>query len=438
MTATPAQRSDPIPTPASASAPAPAPGFAELATTLRQTIGGAGYIAWHALARRDPLMRLFTPAGRRHRYAIFEELRPRGPVSRSTAGMLSVVDHRMADALLRRRDTTVTDRGNSGLGVVDLSLLITDPPDHTRLRALVAPAFTPRRMREQEERIATAIDALADRLVDQLADGPVDLVAAYAKPLPVLMITSLLGIPDAEVDALAGWGDAIGRSLDGVQSMSQRRQLVEADHQLRALMERLIEQRRRQPGDDVISHLVAAEDAERLTHAELVPLAILLLVAGFETTVNLLGNAVSALLERPDLWRRLTDDPDLAERAIDETLRYDPPVQFLGRTATADMDVEGHPFRAGDIVVMLVGAVNRDPQLFERPLEFSLDRPRPREHLAFGSGIHHCVGRPLAELEGRLALAALARRLPRLRRAGHESLHQGVTLNGRRTLPVRS
>lgn len=409
----------------------------QAALAARLTLG-RGYTLWHAGVHRDPLMQLFTDAGRRRRYHLYERLRAEGPVVRSSTGMVSVVSHPLVDGLLRSRDVSVRTGNNPAEEVLDLSLLELDPPDHTRLRKLVAPAFAAKRMREQEKLISVAIDALADDVTARLGDGPVDLMAAYAKPLPVIMITALLGIPDAEVEALNRYGDAIGRGLDGVASLRHRREIAEAQVELAALFERLIELRRREPGPDVISALVAAEEEGRLTRDELLSLARLLLVAGFETTVNLIGNAVAALLERPDLWKRLTDDPGLAEKVIDETLRYDPPVQLTGRTPTRDLTIDGVDFAAGTGAVVLLGAANRDPAVFERPAEFDIERENLREHLAFSTGIHHCVGRPLAEMEGRLALAALARRVPRLRRAAAETLASSVVLNGRATLPVRT
>lgn len=398
---------------------------------------GRAYVGWHAHARRDPLMGLFTAAGRRDPYAVYERLRARGPVSRSTTGMLAVTSRSVADQLLRNRDVSVASEAGTENVPIDLSLLELDPPDHPRLRGLVAPAFSPRRIRVQEEIITTAVDRVTAQFAARLAEGPVDFMATYARPLPVIMITSLLGIPEHERAPLARYGRAIGRALDGVGSVRHHREIKEADAQLRALFERLIEARRRDPGDDIISHLVAAEDEAKLTHAELLPLASLLLVAGFETTVNLIGNALAALLDHPELWERVTDDPALAEVAINETLRYDPPVQLTGRTPTRDLTIDGHDLPVGTSVVVLLAAANRDPAVFERPGEFRLDRANPRDHLAFSTGIHHCVGRPLAELEARLALTALARTVPRLQRAGRETLAKGMVLRGRRTLPVR-
>lgn len=407
------------------------------ARVVAQLALGRAYVTYHAVLRRDPLMSLFTAAGRRDPYPLLERVRARGPLMRSSTGALGTADHAVVDAILRSRDTSVHVQGNTASGVIDLSLLELDPPDHTRLRALVAPAFTARRMRDQEGPISAAVERLVDDLARRLQEGPVDLMAAYAKPLPVVMITALLGVPDAEIAALNRYGDAIGSALDGVQSVRHARELATARHNLNALFDRLVERRRAEPTDDLVSQLATAEGAGRLTRDELLPLVNLVLVAGFETTVNLLGNAVSALLDRPGAWQRLVDDPGLAERVVDETLRWDPPVQLTGRSATADLDAAGHAIPAGTSVILLLAGANRDPAVFPNPGEFSLDRPNPREHLAFSSGIHHCVGRPLAELEARLALAALARRLPGLRRAAPETMGTGVVLHGRRTLPVR-
>lgn len=412
-------------------------GLQERARVAAGLVVGAGYVNWHARVQRDPLMRLFTNSGRRNRYAVYELLRARGPVSRSTTGLYAVTGRSVADQLLRDRSVSVATQAGTNAVPIDLSLLEIDPPDHTRLRALVAPAFSPRRMRVQAERISAVIDNLTVDLARRLVHGPVDLMDAFARPLPVLMITSLLGIPEHERGPLTRYGNAIGRALDGVGSVRHHQEIKEADAQLHELFERLIALRRREPGDDVISHLIAAEDEQRLTHDELVPLASLLLVAGFETTVNLIGNAVAAMLDRPTIWRRVTADPALAEAAVNETLRFDPPVQLTGRTLLRDLEVDGHRLPAHTGAIVLLAAVNRDPDVFDRPAEFCLDRPNPREHLAFSTGIHHCVGRPLAELEGRLALTALARVLPTLARAGRETFTDGMVLRGRRTLPVR-
>lgn len=413
--------------------PAARRGATEVAARL---VAARAYTLWHAGVRRDPLMRLFA-RGYRHRYRLYERLRAEGPVVRSSSGLLTVVSHPVADGVLRSRDTSIRT-GSPSAELFDLSLLAVDPPDHTRLRALVAPAFTARRMRLQGERIRAAVERLADDLAARLAEGPVDLMDAFARPLPVLMITGLLGIRDAPLADIHRHGHALGRALDGVASLGHHREIAEAEAAFGRLVDDLVTLRRREPDDDIVSHLVRAADAGTITGPELAALVRLLLVAGFETTVNLIGNAVACLLDRPDLWARLVDDPGLAERVVDETLRHSSPVQVVARTPTRDLDIAGHLLPEGTPIVVAVAAANRDPDIFPRPAEFDLDRPNPRDHLAFGAGVHHCVGRPLAEMEARLALVALARHFPHLRRAAPEVPGGGTVLLGRDRLPVRA
>lgn len=402
----------------------------------RTLLAQRAYVGFQRWVRRDPLATIFTVAGRRDPYPVYERLRARGPVSRSSMRMLVTVDHVVCHEVLRSRDFGVGNPGQDA-ELINLSLLQLDPPDHTRLRSLVAPAFRPGRMRAQEGRIQRAVDQLVDDLADRLTTGPADLMTAFAKPLPVVMITALLGIPDAEIDTLARHGDAIGSVLDGVQSMRHLRQVFIARQELHAMFERLVDLRRRHPGDDVVSDIIPALDDGRISADELNDLAQLLLVAGFETTVNLIGNAMTGLLERPHLWRRLVEDPSLADRVIEETLRWDAPVQLTGRIALLDVDLAGSHIPAGAMVLTILGGANRDPQVFTDPAEFNIDRPNAREHLSFSTGIHHCIGRPLAMIEARLALVALARRLPDLVLAGNPVLASGLTLRGRRSLPVR-
>lgn len=413
-------------------------GMSALSTlrTSGQILAGWGFITYHAWGRRDPVADLFTFRGRRNPYATYEKLRARGPVSRTTLGGLVTVEHDLCGQVLRERRFGVGEE--PGLdGIVDLSLLELDPQDHTRLRRLVAPAFSPRRMKTQEERIQRVVDRLIDDLAVRLKDGPVDLMSTYAKPLPIAMIASLMGIPDEELPALGRHGDAIGGVLDGVQSFGHFRRVRRARADLDTLFLQLAERRRQEPAEDIVGDLVVALDAGELSEAEFRALCSLVLVAGFETTVNLIGNAMDALMNRPEVWRRLTEDPALVDALAEETLRWDSPVQATSRTARADLEVNGHVVPKGTLMLVLIGGANRDPKVFERPDEFDIDRPNAHEHLAFGQGIHHCVGRPLAMLEGRIALRTLAERLPELRRAAPSELGTGMILRGRSRLPVR-
>lgn len=410
--------------------------FLETARIVTELGLGRAYLGFHAHVRRDPLAQLFTPAGRRDPYPIYERIRARGLLPNSSINSLLVVDHALCHQVLRNRDFGVSQIPSPSRAV-DLSLLNLDPPDHTRLRSLIRAAFAPARVREQEGRIQDAAERLVSRLERTLAKGPADLIKEYAKPLPIVMIAALIGIPDEELPALGKHGDAIGGVLDGLQSLAHFRAVQTAQVELTDLFHRLARERRCEPRSDVISDLVAALDRDLLTQAEFDALCSLLLVAGFETTVNLISNAVCALLTRPELWQRLTEQPSLVDRVLEETLRWNSPVQATVRMANADVELGGRHLRSGQLVSVLLGGANRDPQVFNRPDEFDIDRPNAGDHLSFGHGIHHCVGRPLAMLEARIALRALVTRLPYLAPAGPPTQGPGYILRGCATLPVQ-
>jgi len=281
-------------------------------------------------------------------------------------------------------------------------------------------------------RIERTVDELLDRAA---AAGEFDLVPAYAAPLPIAVITDLLGIPDADTEAFSRYGRVIGSALGGVRSLRHARELQANLVKLRTLFTDLFELRRREPGDDVISLLVAAE-GDQIKPAEMMPMCVLLLVAGFETTVNLIGNGVLALLDHPEQWDALRADPALAPRAVEEVLRYDPPVQRTVRVALEPVELVGRTVRKGQLVSTLIGAANRDPEVYERPGAFDIARQPEVDHLAFSSGIHYCVGQPLATLEATIALRLLAERMPRLRRVGPVKRRNATIIRGPIHLPV--
>ncbi|WP_088289344.1 cytochrome P450 [Kineosporia sp. A_224] len=389
--------------------------------------------AWQGYGRRDPMARLMLRPGRVDPYAVYEELRAHGPVAPTRLGNWVTTGHAVTSEALRDRRLGVRALGMPDRTEgIDLSFLERDPPDHTRLRRLAAPAFTPRRMAAYR----TRIEQLTHRLVDDAATGGTfDLVAALAAPLPIAVITDLLGVPDADSARFARYGTTIGSALDGIRSLRHARDLMTAQQALTTLLGDLVVRRRTDPGDDVISHLVAHE-GDGIEAAELLPLVQLLLVAGFETTVNLVGNAVHALLADRDQWELLRADPGLAAAAVEETLRQDPPVQRTARVAHAPLDLGGVPVRRGQWVVALIGAANRDPAVHPDAARFDLLRTPAVEHLAFSAGIHYCVGAPLARLEGEVALATLAARLD-LEPAGRPVRRPGTTIRGMLRLPVR-
>jgi cytochrome P450 len=246
-------------------------------------------------------------------------------------------------------------------------------------------------------------------------DRPFDLIADFAAPLPIGVITTLMGIPDADVDRLSRHGTVVGSALSGIETPEHAAALAAANADLYELFSELIPQKLARPGDDVISYLVAASP-DGITPYELHTTARLLLIAGFETTVNLIGNGVSALLDHPDQWELLRTEPDRAAAVVEEVLRYAPPVQNTSRIAHEPVTVAGVDLPADSWVMLILAAANRDPLVFGDPAVFDITRPRQGEHLAFSSGIHYCLGAPLARLEAQIAFAELATRLPKLRR----------------------
>ena len=316
-------------------------------------------------------------------------------------------------------------------GINARSMLRLNPPDHTRLRRLVSRAFTPARVRE----LAPRIEALAASLLDGAFNGPggrFDLITGLALPLPVAVISELLGIPVADRPRLVTWSDALARSLDPgfLISEENRARQREARLEFAAYLSGLLPSRRRSPGDDLISALIGAHDADgTLTEAELIGLCMLLLIAGHETTRSLIGSAVLALLRNPAELAALTADPSLIGQTVEETLRYDPPVQLIGRFALRSTSVAGRPIAAGSLVLMFLGAANRDPALCADPDRFAVQRGE-RRHLAFGHGIHFCLGAPLARLEATIALRQLLPLLPRLQIAAAPEWKPNTVLRG--------
>jgi P450-derived glycosyltransferase activator len=389
--------------------------------------------------RRDPMSLLHLRAGRDNPYAIYERLRAAGTLTPTRYGPWVTPSHRLCNTVLRDRRFGVRQAELNGMSSAtdefNMSFLDMDPPDHTRLRRLAQPAFSPKQMAGYRPRIEKQVDDLLDRAA---ADGDFDLVSAFAAPLPIAVITDLLGVPDADSARFAEVGTVIGSALEGIQSLGHAARLQAANNQLRRLFQELFALRRESPSDDLISRIVAAE-GDQIQPPEMIPMCNLLLVAGFETTVNLVGNAVTTLLDHPAQWRDLCDDPaGLAGPAVEETLRYEPPVQRTARCAQADVELDGQIVRNGQFVITLLGAANRDPEAFSDPDTFDIHREQTADHLAFSSGIHYCVGQPLARLEAVIALQKLAERMPDLRRTGPVKRRVSSVVRGPLHLPVRA
>jgi cytochrome P450 len=295
---------------------------------------------------------------------------------------------------------------------IEQHMLNRDGDDHRRLRRLVTKAFTPRMV----ERLRPRIEEIADELLDAAEPrGEMDLVEAYAFPLPITVIAELLGIPAADRDRFRRWSNAIVTPALSPDAFAEFGALM---GEFVAYLHDLFGRRRAEPADDLISALLQVQEGgDTLSEQELFSMVVLLIVAGHETTVNLIANATLALLEHPGELAALRDDPARIPAAVEECLRYDGPVErALPRWAAVDVELGGHTIRRGDDVIVILGSANRDPARFPRPDDLDLERGDAR-HLAFGRGSHYCLGAPLARLEGEIALATLLRRLPGLRLA---------------------
>lgn len=307
------------------------------------------------------------------------------------------------------------------------SMLHHDPPDHTRLRSLVSKAFTPRAVRELHPRVQRIVEEM---LNDLEGKDRFDLIESLAFPMPVIVIAEMLGVPAQDMDRFKHWSNDVSLTIEPSLREDQIRRVERASEELYEYFEGIIEERRREPRDDMITALLNAEDeGDKLTHEELLGTLILLLVAGNETTRNLIGNGMRALLKHPDQLQKLRDNSDLLDSAINELLRYDSPVQLDGRLAHSDVEVAGHRIRAGQRILCAIGAANHDPSAFSEPSKLDIER-NERSHIAFGRGIHHCLGAPLAMLEARAAFSALLDRFSHIELVSEPVYRKQVVLRG--------
>ncbi|WP_280385515.1 cytochrome P450 [Nocardia wallacei] len=374
----------------------------------------------------DALGELLDPANRHDPYPLYARIHRAGPTWLEPLSAFIVPGFSDCEALLRDPRLSA-ERGTADRAWIEQMLppdappsvlrpwfLSLDPPDHTRLRRLVSASFTAQRVRRLEADIAELTDDLLDAVAGRGATT-MDVVADLARPLPITMICRMLGVPVDDEPLFRGWSERLIRLIDGFDTEPARSDgppdWLCALTDMHRYIRDLIATRRRSPGDDLISELSAAQhDADALSHDELVSTVVLLLVAGHETTVNLIANGILALLRTPRLLTELREHPELAPAVVEETLRYDPPVQLTARILKQDTALCGHTVPEGAMVNLLLAAAQRDPSAFTAPDLFDPHR-RDSRHLAFGGGPHFCLGAPLARLEGRIAFRRFAERV---------------------------
>jgi pimeloyl-[acyl-carrier protein] synthase len=378
-------------------------------------------------------------------YPTYHRLRAEDPVHQSPLGFWVLT--RYDDVVAALRDPRLAKEaiasfvaarlGRTPSPAASLSMLDRDPPDHTRLRSLVNKAFTPRVVETLRPRIRGIVDGLLDRAERA---GGMDLIEEFAYPIPVAVICEMLGVPVEDHERFKGWSADLARSLDALllppeSGVAERG--VAARQSLGGYFRDLIAVRRKSPRNDLLSGLIAAEEAgDKLTEEELLATCVLLLIAGHETTVNLIGNGTLALLRHPDQRCRLREDPGLIATAVEELLRFDGPVQRTARIPTEDVTIGGRTIAKGEMVMPFIAAADRDPAQFPDPDRLDIGRTDNR-HIAFGWGIHFCLGAPLARVEGQIAINALVQRFPKLALATERpEYRQSLTLRGLQSLPV--
>ena len=394
-----------------------------------------------------------TPEGKSDPYPRYTAIREHSPAFRSAIGFVVVGRYEDCQWVLRDPRFGKGEPGPmwAGYGLTEeewyerfpdlerrtTSMLGLDPPDHTRLRRLAAKAFTPKTV----ENLRPDIVRLTDELLDKIdGGGVVDIISELALPLPMAVIGEMLGIPASERTALQPHVRAAVRTLELNPPLEDLDAAAAASHVIAEHLEALIAARRAEPTDDLLSELVhVQEQGDQLSHDELITTVMLLFGAGFETTTNLIGNGLLALLDHPDELRRLRGDPSLMKTAVEELLRWDAPVQVDGRTVFEDLDVHGTAVAAGEQMVTLLGAANRDPRVFDDPDRFDVGRVG-QAPMSFGAGIHFCLGAALARAEGHVVFDRLLERFPVIEPAwgdGRPVYRDSIVLHGLESLPVR-
>jgi cytochrome P450 len=403
-----------------------------------------------------PMLNPFEPGFFDDPYAQYARVREQDPIHRTELGPWALFRH--ADIMRVLRDPGLSVEEEKALpltpdidpeiqailderrGRYAASMLDRDPPDHQRLRRLVSKVFTPRMIEELRPRINAIVTEHLDAIAGR-GDGDADVIADLAFPLPFIVISEMMGIPEGrDRNDLRVWSGQVVKTFDPIITKEDTLDALNASNEIFAFLEEVIAAKRAEPADDLTSAMIAAEeDGDRLSTNELISQIALLFIAGHETTVNLIGNGVRALLLHPDQLALLRDDPSLDVNAIDELLRYDGPVQFTRRIVIDDIDVDGRTIEAGAVIMTCLGAGNHDPAMFGPTSEqLDLRRADANQHLTFGGGFHHCLGNALARVEAQEAIGGLIRRFPDLALASDTAEWNGrIVIRGLSRLPVR-
>ncbi|HVW01311.1 MAG TPA: cytochrome P450 [Planctomycetaceae bacterium] len=391
------------------------------------------------------MLDIFSDDARCNPFPVYDRLRATSPLLHEPAsGVYLLFDYASVKRVLDDAQTFASDLGSIGAHPAPKWLVFTDPPRHLKLRNIISQAFTPRMVAGLESQIREISHELLNRAMSR---GEMDIAAEYSVPLPMRVIARMIGIPDADWTSYTRWSNAIlqlsytvrGMSPGGEQARTAGEEYSRVAQELSEYLPHLVEQRRVQPEDDLLTRLVTAEcDGERLTPEELLAFVQLLIVGGQETTTNLINNALLCLFEHRDQFKLLQRHPELLPSAIEEVLRYRSPFQVVFRGTRHEVELHGQQIPAGKLLFLMLGSANRDPQQFSHPQQFDITR-EPNPHLAFGHGPHFCLGAALSRLETRIALTDLLERLPNLRVATSEPWQPRPALHvhGPMRLPVR-
>ena len=381
------------------------------------------------------MMNLFSDDVRRNPFPVYDQIRAASPLFRDPqSGLLMVLDYDGVKRVLNDHDLF-----SSRIGPAEW-MIFTDPPRHSQVRALISQAFTPRSIANLEPRIRHLSGELLDKVV---AHGEMDLATDFSIQLPMIVIAEMLGVPAADRERFRQWNDVLlnmSYTVPGADKAPDAlNDFVAATADMGAYLIGLVEERQNNPKDDLLTRMVQAQvDGERLSRQDIVGFFQLLLLAGSETTTNLINNAIICFIEFPDQLARLKAAPDLLPNAIEEVLRFRSPLQWMLRVAKQDVELHGQAIPKGKVVLPMMGAANRDPKIFPNPNQFDITRD-PNPHIAFGHGIHFCLGAVLARLEGRIALTDLLKRIDNIQFATNEPWEprRGLHVHGPSRLPIR-